>query len=311
MRFETWHWDDGSDVPTTECSVERGSYTYSEMAASATYGVDYDRGRWRDTSYDGRGVVYTDRQGSTHRRIWDGESIEDVLLGLTDASEVWLEFSEPSVHWTYDDATVSDLFRQWMDHWCVDDDADGYCDRIPSADDETSFPAGPPMTGSERRDLARCLNQTRITTKSVRRRGLLVSGPVNWPRLVQWYGECGTDSDERPLADLPADPDPVDDLEVCASFQGWLYRTERHVFSIDGRLGYICHRGLSYDDDYTRGQIRSFAEDRSGDFHGFECLEGVAGERSVLQRYDTSSLRRSRVLTETHFRDQLPVRTFD
>lgn len=305
VRTKTLEWVNGA--PSQECSAEVDEYLDFEVEPGGT-DVTFDcdlRGRHSETpnsadlEHSSDGVVSIlpvtiDAQACTV----SGASLAEV----TESPYVYLRFTQPATEETwYHTGAVNNLVFQWLNHWLVDADGDGYSDPIRNTNGEiVSTTQLPPMRGKERNEIARCLAQHRNVKQQVVRNDYLISGPVNWPKLVEWSADCNTSSptESSPPATLDAEQPTV--LESCALFHSWINWRGQYTpadFSTGGQLEYLCNPSLEPglgSLGYTGSQIAFWADRTVGEFSGFSCptVEQTAnGAKPADTRYDTSGLR--------------------
>lgn len=306
VRTKTWMWTGNSSTPdAVMCAVEEvDHWRVNKIGDSWNYCPQAKLFCHR--AHSAQELVYTDFTGTHRIRLRHAESPygyerDDALLDAVGAHEAWLvHTSEPTREFSFDSAYVLGLLLQWHGHWCVDKDADGYCDRIvlPSEDEEEdetlSLFYSPPMNAGEQTALASCLNSTRKVYQQVERTDYMISGVEKWPELLQWAKQC----DAADMGDVPMNPLPVPEvspLTMCALFHGWLFRNVNlWEFVGDGRYAYMCDLDESFDDDHTGQDLRDAAVESRGEYSGFVCEPHVEQTPSYKPdlRFNSSGLRK-------------------
>ena len=315
VRTKTWTWIGDSSAPdSVTCTVEEDDqHPWYVNQIGKDWNVLPGQLLYHHHRL-AQELLYTDFSG-THRiqlphvetSSLDGYEKDEAMLRVVDAFEAWLvHTSDPEREYAFDASRVSALRLQWHDHWCVDEDDDGYCDQI-ELPDETRALFTPPMRTDEQTALASCLNSTRYAYQQVERTDYMVSGAENWPRLLKWAKDCQKDIE----IDAPMNPLPVPEispLDMCALFYHWYWPgTHVSAFIGDGTYAYMCELDKQFNDDYTGHGVRDEADEARGEFAGFVCPEDEQSQSfrpKTLHdvRFNSSGLR----TIESPSKDQRP-----
>ena len=310
-RTKTIEWVNGS--PSQECGVEIREFYYAFEVVPGGADLDFPcelRGSTVDSGYVAEVEHSSDGLVQVSPVDFDADQCTvpgHSLADFKDASSVFLRFTEPATEevW-YPSGVVNNLLFQWLNHWSRDEDGDGFSDPITNSNgDILSFLPIPPMRGGVRNELAQCLQMHRNLKQVVVRKDYLLSGPVNWPELVQWGADCNTEVvDDPPPASTLAN-EQLSSLEVCALFHSWInWRGGRSPsdFLEGGELEYLCNPAIEPRGalalGYTGSQIAFWADRTVGKFSGFSCPaveRDAAGSVTSSTKYDSGGLREPRL----------------
>ena len=308
-RVTEWDWLNGAAEPTTtQCYVENDSGLDIEVEAGTLYvrdvydeyggPVDLDKEQFY-ISYDSGGLIYRDpiSVGSDGYDVYVDHS---TLTPYEQSEAVYIESEHPAgaETWWAPNAFVL-LLSQWINHTCVDEDDDRYCDSIEMDNGET-FPAVP-MRVSEQSGLTNCLEKHWNTKTSARRAAFQIAGDANLIREARWSGQC-QESPELSRGDLeePA-PHPSRD-SVCAIYQYVLFEGGRPIsnFLEGGSEYYLCNPSMNIEDsEYTGNHIIRQAEKSRGKFASFTCPAVEPQEAPRHAEFSTDILKGHKVSRET------------
>ena len=208
------------------------------------------------------------------------------LSHTIEADSVRLEFVSPAqpAIWYSLEPTIN-LIIQWIDHWCLDEDNNGYCDRFTAADGELHLPM-PPMRATEQVEVAECLDSHRNTKVVVAKIDYQIAGAANYPELAQWTTDCPVVPET--VVPIPGKIESPTTAESCRLFQYWLLGQEVVP-------GYLCDPAMSPEDSELSGyQIRYRMDKAIGEFPGFICPTVDPASSNTLTskdlRFDTLPL---------------------
>ena len=308
-QYTVMEWIDNSNTSLRTCLAQSTDVGDDHAILDGRIYVEDDSYDHEASPYEAVYVNYTDHTGSHREQIslnhrneveayskkWldflnvypDWYIDASDLAHTIEADSVKLEFissAETAIYYNYE--TVTDLiFSQWLDHWCLDEDNDTYCDYFRTADGELHLPT-PPMRAKEQVEVAQCLDSHRNTKVVVAKIDYQISGAANYPELAQWTTDCPAVPET--VVPTPERIETPTTAESCRLFHGWLLQ-QQHVPE------YLCDPTMSPEDSELSGnQIRYRMDEAIGEFPGFSCPTADPASSNTLVskdlRFDTFPL---------------------
>ena len=248
-----------------------------------------------------------------------GDAYRDILIGADDlqpalgadraAVRVDADLSSEN---SYDMVAMGNLIIEYIVHWCVDLDYDGWCDTTDVGGLEVVFP---PLRAAEQAQLAACLNDHHFQTDNVlvtRVEGQ-IGGVVDWAAEVGWAAACVT-PDDPPT--LPAQSRRLGQFGLCEEAVGVFFGDDAstEVDEMAEAKNYICNAAsiLPLDDgtEISGHQIRYRLDQARGAFPGFSCPATDFGFRqNPSSRVPFALARKNRKVVPLSPRRQLNIRT--
>ena len=311
-QFTVMEWVDNSDTALQTCLAQSTDVGDDHAILGGRIYVEddsYDRESRPEAVY----LSYTDHTGTHRDQITLHDRYDDEFHGsewLTslgiypdwyidvgdlshtiEADSVKVEVVSPAqtAIWHDEGAVVDLVYLQWLNHWCVDEDSDNYCDLFDAGEGELHLPI-PPMRAAEQTELADCLDSHRNTKVVVAKADYQISGTMNFPALAQWTADCPAVS--QTVVPTPEKIEPLSRVESCRLFNSWMLGQQHPVPE------YLCNSRLNPEDSALSGsQIRYRMDKAIGEFPGFNCP--VAGSTSTARltandlRFDNLPLNRT------------------